>query len=449
MRRLLPFVFALLVILPSATPVAATSTAVRHVILTSRWTIPSTDPTGVELANGQLIVADSEVDETSHNHGRNLWRASRRGAVHRTMSTMSFSHEPTDVAVDLPGNRWYISDDVQNRVFVKWLGPDRTYGTLDDTRRSFSTAGLTPGATDPEGLAYGGGSLWVSDGSNGHVYRISPGPNGRIEGAGFDDVIQDLDLSGLGVRDIEAVEFAANRLFVIGNQKNADILEINPADGTLIRAFDLSTANLRHPSGLAYGPSSLDPSKKSFYVSDRGIDNNPGRPNENDGRIIELGAVPTPPNLIRNGGFGIDTNNNNKPDYWIADRANARFTRTSLAKHDGLYGGRHYGTINASYSIRQDLTDVVAGETYHFSGWTRIPATTDTFTYRIRIIWFGSSGAKIGTTGLAVFTAPAGWTLTERNVTAPGGTVRARVAMSVTSLNCTIYADTFSLTVVS
>jgi len=39
--------------------------------------------------------------------------------------------------------------------------------------------------------------------------------------------------------------------------------------------------------------------------------------------------------------------------------------------------------------------------------------------------------------------------LSERNVTAPGGTVRGRIVMSVTSLNGTIYADTFSLTVVS
>jgi hypothetical protein len=449
LRRLAPFVFALFVIMPNATPVAATSTAVRHVILTSKWSTPSPDPTGLDLMAGQLLVSDSEVDETGRYKGKNVWRVSRRGSVLRTMTTKAFSSEPTDIAADLTRNVFLFTDDVKDRIFIVWRGADHTYGTRDDRRRSIDTTAFAVPSTGPEALAAGGGMLWLGDGSTGFLYRILPGPNGRFEGAGTDDVIDQWDLNPLGARNIEGVEFADNRLFVVANEKNADILELNPADPTqLIRAFDLSTAGIRHPSSLAYGPSSLDSSKKSFYVSDRGTDNNV-RPLENDGKIVELAAVATPPNLIKNGGFGLDANGNNKPDYWVADRANVQFTRTSFAKHDGAYSGRHSGTSNLSYSVRQDLNDVVAGETYHFSGWTRIPATTDTFTYRIRIIWFGSTGAKIGTTGIAAFTGPVGWTLSERNVTAPGGTVRARIAMSVTSLNAIIYADTFSLTVVS
>ncbi|HET6820537.1 MAG TPA: hypothetical protein VFH98_08285 [Candidatus Limnocylindria bacterium] len=449
MRRILPFLFALLVILPNATPVAATSTAVRHVILTSRWSTPSPDPTGLDLMAGQLLVSDSEVDETGLYKGKNVWRTSRRGAVQRTMTTKAFSTEPTDIASDLTRNVFFFSDDVKDRIFIVWRGPDHVYGTSDDRRRSIDTTAFDVPSLGVEALASGGGNLWLGDGTSGLLYRIEPGPNGRYEGAGSDDVISHWDLNPLGIRNIEGVEFADNRLFVVANEKNADILELDPANPTtLIRAFDLSTANIRHPSALAYGASSLDPSKKSFYVADRGTDNNV-RPSENDGRIVELGAVATPPNLIKNGGFEQDANGNHIPDFWIKDRANAQFTRTSFAKHDGTYSGRHLGTNNLTYSVRQDLNDVVAGETYHFSGWTRIPATTDTFTYRIRIVWFGSTGAKIGTTGLAVFTAPAGWTLSERNVTAPGGTVRGRIVMSVTSLNGTIYADTFSLTVVS
>ncbi|HEY7525718.1 MAG TPA: hypothetical protein VIA82_02665 [Candidatus Limnocylindria bacterium] len=452
MRRLLPFVFALFVILPNATPVAATSTAVRHVIFTSRWSTPSPDPTGLDLFKGQLLVVDSEVDETIRDKGKNIWRISRHGTVQRTMSTKPWSREPTDIASDVTRNVWYFSDDlpfsgVKGRIYVKGLGADHIYGTSDDHRRSFSTALFTPASHDPEGLAFGDGNLWVSDGSTGFVYKIDPGPNSKIEGVGSDDVITALDLSGVA-SDIEGIEFADHRLFIVANRKNADILEINPADGTVIRAFDLSTAGVRHPSALAYGPSSISPSQKSFYVADRGVDN-AGHPNENDGKIVELRTVPRPPNLIRNGGFELDRNGNHKPDYWVKDRLNAQFTRTSLAKHDGSYSGRHRGTADLSYSVRQDLNDVVAGETYHFSGWTRIPSTTDTFTYRIRIVWFGGNGAKIGTTGIAVFTGPTGWTLSERNVTAPGGTVRARIVMSVTSLNGTILADTFSLTVVS
>jgi hypothetical protein len=449
MRRLLPFAFAVICILPTATPAAATSTAVRHVILTSRWSIPSPDPTGLDLMAGQLLVTDSEVDETVRDHGKNIWRISRGGTVRRTMTTKAFSNEPTDIASDLGRNVFFFTDDVKDRIFIVWRGPDRAYGTRDDRRRSINTRAFDVPSNGPEALASGGGNLWLGDGTSGLLYRIEPGPNGRYEGAGTDDVITHWDLNALGVRNIEGVEFADNRLFVVANEKNADILELDPANPlTLLRAFDLSTAGIRHPSSLAYGPSSVDPSKKSFYVSDRGTDNNV-KALENDGRIVELAAVPTPPNLIKNGGFERDANGNHLPDYWVKDRLNAQFTRTSFAKHDGSYSGRHLGKSDLSYSVRQDLTDVVAGETYHFSGWTRIPATTDTFTYRIRIVWFGSNGAKIGTSGLAVFTKPVGWTQTQRNVTAPGGTVRARIVMSVTSLNGTILADTFSLTVVS
>jgi len=451
MRRLASFALGLIVVLATApaTPVAAASTNVRHVILTSNWSTPSPDPTGLDLMNGQLLVTDSEVDETSLDKGRNVWRTSRRGLVKRSMSTYFFSHEPTDIASDMSRNVWYFSDDTPfhgdvGSINVKGLGADHIYGTRDDHRRTFSTGAF--GSHDPEGLAFGGGSLWISDGTTGTVYRIDPGPNLKIEGAGTDDIITSLNLSGLGVTDIEGVEFANDRLFVVANQKNADILEIDPADGSLIRAFDLSTAGIRHPSALAYGASSLDPSQKSFYVADRGLDNN-GHPHENDGKIVELGVAATPPNLIKNGGFERDINGNHRPDFWTG---NAAFTRTSIARHGGTYSGRHHSSANAHYTIRQDLNDVVAGETYHFEGWTKIPATTDTFTYRLRIVWFGSTGARIGTTNIAIFTAQTlTWVHSARDVTVPGGTVRARMVMSVSDLTGTIYADSFSLTVVS
>ncbi len=455
MRRLASIAIAIVVVLSTApmTPVAAASTFVRHVILTSRFSAPSPDPTGLDLKNGQLLVADSEVDETGLDKGRNIWLTSRRGVVKRSMSTYRFSHEPTDIAADTSRNVWYFSDDTpynlvngRGSINVTVLGPDRIYGTRDDKRRSFATGPC--GSHDPEGLAFGGGSLWVSDATTGIVFRLDPGPNLKIEGCGpdSDDVRKDLNLSGLGVTDLEGLEFANNRLFVVANEKNADILEIDPTDGSLIKAFDLSTAGISHPSALAYGPSSLNPSKKSFYVADRGRDNN-AQPNENDGRIIELGVAKRPLNLVRNGGFERDRNGNHRPDFWTVNPA---FTRTSLARHDGTYSGRHRSAADVSYTIRQDLNDVVAGETYHFEGWTKIPATSDAFFYRIRIVWFGSNGAKISTSGIDAFTAQTvTWAHTAENVTAPAGTVRGKMVMSVSGLSGTIYADSFSLTVVT
>jgi hypothetical protein len=399
------------------------------------------------MVNGQLLVVDSEVDETPLDRGRDLWRITRRGSVVSSMTTR-FSRELTDVATDA-ANNWYFSDDtpfggVRGRIFVQNIGADGRYGTADDKRRSFAAGSF--GSTDPEGLAFGDGSLWISDGTSGKVYRIQPGPNGKIEGAGADDVITELDLTGLGVRDLEGLEYWSGRLLVLANQPNADILSVDATSGALLKVYDLSTANLRHPSAIAFGPSSDNPARRSFYVADRGFDNNT-HPNENDGRIVEVQAIARPPNLIKNGGFERDRNRDGRPDSWTF---NTHFTRNGLTHHDGSFSGRHRAPDDATYTVRQDLNDVVAGETYHFEGWTKIPAPGDAFTFRIRIVWFGANGARILTSNLDTFTIQrAQWTQSVRNVQAPAGTVRAKLVMSVSQLSKTIYVDGFSLTVVS
>ena len=154
MRRAVPALFGLVLLISFATPTHAASTFVRHLIRTSVWAAPSPDPTGLDfLPSGQLLVTDSEVDEAPRNGTRNLWRITRGGHVERSMTTYKFSHEPTDVAVDGPKGLWYFSQDAGPggaRIFVVTLGPDKVYGTSDDKRRSFSTMGF--GASDPGGF---------------------------------------------------------------------------------------------------------------------------------------------------------------------------------------------------------------------------------------------------------------------------------------------------------
>jgi hypothetical protein len=67
----------------------------------------------------------------------------------------------------------------------------------------------------------------------------------------------------------------------------------------------------------------------------------------------------------------------------------------------------------------------------------------------MRILWFNGAGAQIGRSQLDVFTADTTWEQSSRNVTAPAGTVRGRIVMSVTGLTGRIYVDGFSLTVVT
>ena len=288
MRRVVPLILGPVLLLSVAPPAHAADTFVRHVIHTSRWATPSPDPTGLDfMGNGELLVTDSEVDETPVNEGRNVWRITRGGRVKRAMSTYRFTVEPTDVAVDSAHGIWYFATDVGARIFVVRLGPDRRYGTRDDTRRFFLTSDF--GSRDPEGLALGGGSLWLSDGSNERIYRIRPGRNGRFGGSDTDDIITSRSLRNLDVSNLEGIEYAPNgHLFVLPGTSNPDILEINFATGRLVRTYDLSAARLLRPSAIAYGPSSVNPARHSFYIADRGVDNG-ANPRENDGRIVEVG----------------------------------------------------------------------------------------------------------------------------------------------------------------
>ncbi len=259
----------------------------RHVIRTWQWATPSPDPTGLDfLPSGQLLVTDSEVDETPVNEGRNVWRITRGGRVERAMSTYRFSHEPTDVAVDGAHRVWYFSTDIGARIFVVKLGPDGRYGTPDDTRRSFSTSDF--GSRDPEGLAFGGGSLWISDGKQRKDLSHQAGKRTAGSMAPTRMTSSRRAASGTSTsRNVEGVEYAPNgHLFVLPGTKNPDLLEINFASGAVVRTYDLSAARLRSPSAIAYGPSSVNPARRSFYIADRGVDNgaNPRRERRPDRR---------------------------------------------------------------------------------------------------------------------------------------------------------------------
>src|SRR5688572_29367341 len=90
------------------------------------------------------------------------------GSLVKTYSTTSFSNEPTDVTVNPSNGHRFFADDISDKIFEVDLGRDGLYGTADDTRTSFSTRAFN--SFDPEGLAFGQGSLFVSDGGGAEMY---------------------------------------------------------------------------------------------------------------------------------------------------------------------------------------------------------------------------------------------------------------------------------------
>ena len=284
----------------SAAPGVSTEPAsLVRTIQTSRWSPPSPDPSGITYlpATNRLLISDGEVEEMNIYQGANLFEATLAGSLERTANTLAFSDEPVGVGVH-PGNgRIFIADDNQRRVFEVDPGPDGRIGSTDDNRTSFDTGAFN--STDPEGVAYGQGQLYIADGLDAEVYVVNPGANGRFDGVApaGDDRVTHWDTAGLGLRDPEGIDFNPDRgtLFLVANSGDADVVETTTT-GSLVRVIETSFLEGKALAGVAYAPSSVQPGEKSLYITDRGIDND-ADPRENDGKVYEiaLGSVAPPP----------------------------------------------------------------------------------------------------------------------------------------------------------
>jgi sugar lactone lactonase YvrE len=190
----------------------------------------------------------------------------------------------------------FISDDTGTRsVYELNPGPDGIYETADDIVTSFSTE--TFGSNDPEGVTFdpSQGVLFIVDGVNNEVYRVSPGDNGLFDGVG--DEVTNFDTAQHGILDPEGITInpATGNLYIVGEP--TDTLAEMTTSGDLVQTIDISAANATKPAGLVYAPSSQNQGEWDIYVAARGVDNN-SDPNENDGKVYELtmpSVGPAPP----------------------------------------------------------------------------------------------------------------------------------------------------------
>jgi hypothetical protein len=407
-----------------------------RVIDSSAWSPSSPDPAGIayRASSDQMIVLDSEVEEISKLWvGANGFEATPSGTLQRTFDTTSFTKEPVGAVINPANDHLFISDDNADKVFEIDPGADGLYGTGDDLRTSFSTAAF--GSFDPEGLAYGAGVLYVSEGAGAEVYALSPGANGRFDGVppAGDDSVTHFDTAAFGVADPEGIEYdpTTGNLYLISTGSTSDVVEVTTS-GSLVRVIDISPASAWAPSGLALRNGSL-------FISDRGVDNG-ANPDENDGRIFEMKLVAGPaPDLVANGGFEVDLNNDGGPDRW---NSRSEFRRSSTVTHSGSFAGRHQSASEASYTIRQSVGPMSPGRTYTFGGWTNIPPTPDSFKFRYRVQWLNASGSGLGTVTIREYTgATSGWDQATAQLVSPDGTATANVLMVVSDLSATIYVD--------
>jgi uncharacterized repeat protein (TIGR01451 family) len=275
-----------------AAPAAADFVAqLVQTIDTSLFLPPSPDPAGIAYvgSSNTLMVCDSEVNEMSIFTGENLFRVRPSGDLFDTLTTIGFTSEPTGVTYNPDNKHLFFSDDIYDEVYELDPGPDGLYDTGDDIVTSFDTR--AHGSEDPEGLAFSRatGALFIVDGVNAEVYQVTPGPDGLFNGV--NDGWTNFDTAILGVTDPEGIGLNPENghLYMVGDSETT--LVETTTDGTLVQTTDISVANAVRPTGLAYGPSSLDPDVPSIYITDLGIDNFYD-PYENDGKIYEMTLPP-------------------------------------------------------------------------------------------------------------------------------------------------------------
>jgi len=262
----------------------------------------STDPSGITYVpeTDRLLISDGEVEETvngiTHFAGANVWELERIGlTLERTANISSvpptvvpMTNEPAGSAFNPTNGHYIFSADDGKKVFDVNPGADGLVGTAGDTWTWFDTLGV--GNSDPEGVTYDtfGGHLFVADGLNREVYEYTT--SGTL--------VNHFDTAQYGVQDPEAVEFNpdSGTLFILSDRSNtappAPVIVETTRSGALIRTIDASASGAIKPAGLAFGPSSDGLGAKSFYLVDRGIDNN-ADPNAIDGKLYEM-TTPAP-----------------------------------------------------------------------------------------------------------------------------------------------------------
>jgi K319-like protein/SdiA-regulated protein len=256
---------------------------------TSKFSPPSPDPSGItyDSARGRLVIDDGEVDEMGIYQGKQVFETSLAGTLLRSYNVLSFCNEPVGTAFNPNNQHLFISDDDHDTVWDIDPRGDGLVGTSDDTRRSFSTRSY--GSGDAEGLSYDrvNNRIFIADGVNEEIYIVRPGSNGVFDGGG-DDQVTHFDTHVIGVTDPETVEYKEDTgtLFVISSTGTYVLKEVTTT-GTVLAQVDLSSFPLHKAAGMCYAPTSNNPSGRSVYIVNRGVDNN-SNPSENDGTLVEI-----------------------------------------------------------------------------------------------------------------------------------------------------------------
>jgi|SoiMethySBSTD1v2_1073268.scaffolds.fasta_scaffold12536_4 sugar lactone lactonase YvrE len=300
-------VIGLGVVTMAAPAIGATEGSLVRESNTSDWSTPSPDPTGLtyDPRSHKFWISDSEVDETGLWKHRNLFLASRLGALQNTRQLTKATVEPEGISWFPRGKSLLVVDDDRNAIFRFARGRDGQLGTRDDKVRKLVNT-LRYGSGDAEGVTWHSrrGKLdmliWTDAGTT-KIYELKRGRDHRF--GTRDDVMRrqfpTSTFTGPGNRhfaDPNGVYFdrKTSHLFTVDSKKHF-VLETTLAGAfvqTINMLFCRDDPVCRGFSDLVFAPGT-DGSRRRLYLTDRGLDNDVD-PTENDGRLYQVKLVNVP-----------------------------------------------------------------------------------------------------------------------------------------------------------
>lgn len=157
-------------------------------------------------------------------------------------------------------------------------------------------------------------------------------------------------------------------------------------------------------------------------------------------------AAPPTDNLLVNGGFEQDSNDDGLPDGWTVSVPDGEFgLATGLSNTPE---GKRVAALQPSMKSFTLTQDVDAGQYqgYEFSGQVNIPAAGGWFRLSLTAIPLNDQGQPLGSLELASFTSPtSGWVGVKSKITTPSYTAKIRVQAKVDVMRATAYLDNFEL----